>query len=411
MELSKLSIPLCAIALAACGGGGGGGETEDAATQLKADAAELRAFAGDVKSLNVTAFDASGRTVTAPSLTWTSTNEAVASVEKGSPATSATVTTRNVGDAKVIAREDGLSVEVGLKVFAAPTLVDDLKQVFPYENDALSGRVLTYSDVSKADNDALREHMLSLFTHVVSGDSLLPKEGAPLNRAEFFVTRDNNVLLRGQPLCDVPAFESPPSIGAIMFCPKQTAIDRWFLIGGPNASLAESKAKFQEALAAAFFTRAIEQRREELLFTWLYKGVSLYFEAGVWDGKKFEASVEGLKARMAIDPATRFVRQEGDPSATTMIKATYSGTDKNAPVHAYSYAPAALVLFLEEKAPGTVKQLMADMVSVPRDPPVLPKIDTNDKVLAALRVLTPYKTDAALDAAYKAWLDEKFPRP
>jgi hypothetical protein len=400
MKLNKIAVPLLTTAvLAACGGGGdtapGGGSTSGLVNALKADSAGLYAFAGDVKSLRVFATDIQGADIASPALAWSSSSESVATAASGAAASTGTITTKAAGATNVIITSNGKTLSTPLTVLASPpTSVDALKGVFPYVKKTADGVVSTYSDVDSAGNDARFAHFTALWTYMSAGTGLLPSTGAP-SSVEFYFTRDANILNNGRALCGLAAFESPPKAGSLMGCadgnlpvPPVTTTERWFYVA-PSNPLSQDKAQMQHELAETFFERAVPSERT---FAWIYKGSTLYHEAGVLTGTSFAVTVASLKARLAADATNNFIPTS---AASTLIAAPYDATQTQQSIHSYSYGPAAVLLFLEQTYPGKLRALIDQLASG--------AVTTNDAAVTGLLALTGVANMAALDASYLAW--------
>jgi hypothetical protein len=398
MDFRKVAVPLCAIALAACGGGGGssdsgaaaspgpGGSTSGLVNAMTADTKDLAAFVGDAKELVVFATDLSGATIASPALTWTSSVPSVATAVAAASASTGSIAAVAPGSANIVVTSNGKTLSTPISVFAAPTTIEDLKKVFPYKQPG-TGTVSTFSDVDAAGNDARFAHMTALWAYMTSGTGLLPVTGAPTS-AEFYFTRDNNVLNRGRVLCGVAPFAAPPTVGSIMGCPDGLT-ERWFYVA-PSNPLSQDKAQMQHELAEAFFERAVAA---EKTFAWLYKGSTLYHEAGVLTGSTFAVDIASLKARLAADPVNNKVTAT---AASVLMAAPYDAAPGIDPIHAYGYSPAALLLFLQSQAPyaGTLRTVVTEIAAG--------SITTNAAAIA--RVLTlAGRTAPQLDAEYAAW--------
>jgi len=280
----------------------------------------------------------------------------VATAAASGVASVGSITAIGAGPANIVAKSGTVTVTTPITVHPKPTTVEDLKKVFPFKQPG-SGTVATFSDVDAAGNTERFQHMGAFWTYMRGASSLLSTGPAS---AEFFFTRDTNVLANGRVLCGVAAPTTPYAPGSILSCPDgATDKERWYYVA-PSNPLSQDKAQMQHELAEAFFERSVANERT---FAWLYKGMTLYHEAGTFDASgAFGVTVASFKARLAADPTNNRVPAI---SASTLMNAPYEGTDPSTVIHAYSYAPGAFVLFLQTQAPyttalRTVLPLMAD---------------------------------------------------
>lgn len=405
MDLRKVSIPLCAVALAACGGGGGDSGTSTngstgAVVSMTADVTELRAFVGAVKTLNIYATDIQGTLIAAPALTWSSSSTAVATAAAGTAPSTGTITAIGAGASQIGASSNGRTLTVPMTVYAAPTAVSDLQKVFPYAKT--NGTVSTFSDMSSSGNDERYAHMLAFWTYMTDASNanrLLPASPRP-SSVEFYFTRDNTALIAGRTVCNMPAYTTPPAVGSIMSCPDgglatppATTTERWFYVS-PSNPLSQDKAQMQHEVSEAFFERAVG---DEKAFPWLYKGSTLFHEAGVLNGSTFTVNAASLKARLAADPVNNRMTSA---SLSTILNAPYETAGGIEAIHSYSYGPAGVMLFLWETYRAQLSTLMGEVIAgIDGDGAPM---TTNAASRARLQVLTG-KSLADLDGEYLAW--------
>ncbi|MCZ7559954.1 MAG: hypothetical protein M5U30_07870 [Burkholderiaceae bacterium] len=392
MDLRKGAVPLCALALAACGGGGGGGgDNVNPVNQMSVDAKELRAFIGDLKTLRVDATDLLGNLIGNPTLTWSTSAAGIATAAPGTQPSTGAITAVSAGGATVTVSSNGRKVDTPIQVYAKPESVADLQKVFPWFKTGLG--VSTYSDIGSAENDARFAHFSSLWTYMSGGTGLLPTSGAP-SSAEFYFTRDVNVLLQGRDQCNA-VFETPPSVGSVMSCsdgmwggPETT--ERWFYVA-PSNPLSQDQAQMQHELAEAFFEHAVPDEQE---FAWLYKGSTQYYEAGVLSGStSFSVDVASLKKRLVADPTANWVPST---APSVIMQTPYAATAGEKTIHDYSYGPAALILFLQTDS------TYADKLRPVIDKIVAGTITSNSAAVTEL-LSTAGKTAQQLDDDYAAW--------
>jgi hypothetical protein len=359
MDLKKIAISACALALAACGGGGdsdvgsGGGTPVGGVNAMTADTKDLAAFVGDTKSLRIFATDLAGNTIANPALTWSSTAPAVATATAGATASTGTIVGVAPGAANVVVTAGGRTLSTPISVFAPPTTADDLKKVFPYKQPG-TGTVATYSDVDAAGNDARFAHMSALWAYMVSPASYV--RTGPTGGAEFYFTRDVNALTRGAPLCGVTptaAFD----VGSILSCPDAASgKERWFYVS-PSSPLAQDQAQMQHEISEAFFERTIPSPQS---LPWLYKGMTLAHEVGTLQGGALTMNAAELKKRLAAVPGSNTAAGFG---ATDMIALPYAAPAGQTVIHSVSYGPAALVLFLMDQYNAQFRTYLANLSS------------------------------------------------
>ncbi len=361
MDLRKGAIPLCALALSACGGGGGGGgDNANPVNQMSVDATELRAFIGDVKTLRVDATDLFGNLIANPTLTWSTSAAGIATAAPGTQPSTGVITALSAGGAVITVSSNSRSVDTPIQVYTKPESVADLAKVFPWS--ASGPGVSTYSDIGSAENDARFAHFSALWTYLSGGTGLLPASGAP-SSAEFYFTRDANILLQGRELCKAAPFQAPPTVGSVMSCSDgmwggPATTERWFYVA-PSNPLSQDQAQMQHELAEAFFEHAVPDEKE---FAWLYKGSTQYYEAGVLGPTSFSVDIASLKRRLVADPAANWVPIDA-PSVLMQTPYAAAAGEKN--IHDYGYGPAALILFLQTEPPyaGKLRPVIDQIVA------------------------------------------------
>ncbi|MCX7228215.1 MAG: Ig-like domain-containing protein [Burkholderiales bacterium] len=188
-----------AVTLAACGGGG---STDPApvvpatnpVSSLTANSTSLFAFPGDTKQLSVVAKDAAGATVASPSVTWSSTNTAVATVDS---AGKVTVVAAGAGVATIVAASGSVTTTVPLTVNATPASVADLAKAFPYKKagagvgtGAAAYAWSASSDVSVADAEAQEKRARLIATRL---STYYPEASVPM---DWYFTSDKTLLTK-----------------------------------------------------------------------------------------------------------------------------------------------------------------------------------------------------------------------
>ncbi len=187
-----------AVTLAACGGGGSSDPVPVAPTNpvssLTANSTALFAFPGDTKQLSVVAKDAAGATVASPSVSWSSSNTAVATVDSTGKVT---VVGTGAGSANIVATSGTVTATVPLTVNATPATVADLAKAFPYKKagagvgtGAAAYAWSASSDVSLADAEAQEKRAGLIATRL---STYYPEASAPM---DWYFTSDKSVLTR-----------------------------------------------------------------------------------------------------------------------------------------------------------------------------------------------------------------------
>lgn len=187
-----------AVTLAACGGGGSSDPVPVAPTNpvssLTASSTALFAFPGDTKQLSVVAKDAGGATVASPSVTWSSTNTAVATVDSTGKVT---VVGTGAGSANIVATSGTVTATVPLTVNATPATVADLAKAFPYKKagagvgtGAAAYAWSASSDVSLADAEAQEKRARLIATRL---STYYPEASVPM---DWYFTSDKTLLTK-----------------------------------------------------------------------------------------------------------------------------------------------------------------------------------------------------------------------
>lgn len=201
-----------AVTLAACGGGGssdpgtgggggggdtgggGGGGTTNPVTSLTASSTALFAFPTDTKQLSVVAKNAQGATVPSPSITWSSSNTAVATVDSTGKVT---VVGTGAGTANIVATSGTVTATVPLTVNTTPTTVADLARAFPYKKTGAGAGTgaaayawSSSSDVSLAEAELQEKRAGFIATRL---STYYPEASAPM---DWYFTSDQTVLTK-----------------------------------------------------------------------------------------------------------------------------------------------------------------------------------------------------------------------
>jgi hypothetical protein len=198
-----------AVTLAACGGGGSsdpvaggggdtgggsGGGTTNPVTSLTASTTALYAFPTDTKQLSVVAKNALGATVASPSVIWSSSNTAVATVDSTGKVT---VVGTGAGTANIVATSGTVTATVPLTVNATPASVADLAKAFPYKKTGagVGAGATAYawsasSDVSLADAEQQEKRAGFIATRL---STYYPKASVPM---DWYFTSDKTLLTK-----------------------------------------------------------------------------------------------------------------------------------------------------------------------------------------------------------------------
>jgi hypothetical protein len=350
-------------ALAGCGGGGGsdsptgtGGTPSppNPVASLKSGTSLLIAFPGDTRQLTLTATDAAGAIVANPTVTWTSSNTAVATVDSTGkitiPASAAP------GAANIVATSGDVKETVPLTVKATPTTLAELNAAFPFTASGSNPNGASWnskSTISQAFSDLQQLRMSEVTAEQAK---FFPKAADPM---DYYFTNDNDMLTRHVARLLNLSPEATASItNLLQFTDDDGRVQTYFYIGPTDSPLNAMLHDFGETSLDASVRNVVLTIPDAARFGWLQEGMGLYWESGSFDASdKYVWSklrsdiVVSYKANFAADPSTADVSVL-EPKAYSEI----SGTPSFA-------SSAVLVTFLMTEHLIAIKQLVAEMAA------------------------------------------------
>jgi hypothetical protein len=409
-----------AVTLAACGGGGssdpgtgggggggdtgggGGGGTTNPVTSLTASSTALFAFPTDTKQLSVVAKNAQGATVPSPSITWSSSNTAVATVDSTGKVT---VVGTGAGTANIVATSGTVTATVPLTVNTTPTSIADLASAFPYKKTGAGAGTgaaayawSSSSDVSLADAELQEKRAGFIATRL---STYYPEASAPM---DWYFTSDQTVLTKHASRVAGLSAEETAKVDNVV--QAQDATGRvatfYYLRPGENpiATMSHEFAEF--SLDACVKTTGTP---DAYALGFLREGGGLYWESctvnettGAFTFTKprsdlitsFQAFANNPLTVSTVNVATLKTKNYNEIVASTGT----SPTDRSA----LYPASAMLFSFLQVTYPAQLATLISELSAGTVAP------DGTSAVARLLVLLSPaISTEAALTTAYSEW--------
>jgi hypothetical protein len=437
VSLSRRTIVLTASAatlLSACGGGGGGdvlpgtspggttpggttpggttpggttpggttpgGTTPDVTlvvTSLSAAplTAKVMAFPNDIKSVPLTATNQFGGVIAAPTISWTSSNPAVATVDGAGRMTAVAV-----GTAVITAKSGSATLPLDVTVLATPTALSELPAAFPYTASSTTVAGLEVrSDISEAFAQARLSNLEDAWRYmttyyggapafmpilITSDKNLLPNHVARIAGTTLTAAVESSYVWEaGMPATPPTVYiaSTPQTTSNVFNTILQHEFGEWFTLG------ARGDAK---SFAA-----------------WVYEGLGLYFENGAFNSAaQFSYVVPtGTDPYRGLVLNFRAAAAAGTlPTLDALFNMTYG--DITAPIPgaggaqvappAYSQA-GMLVAYL---VGGTSVDVMKSVIAEMRAESVTNSAQLEASLLAKLGLANL----AALDVALRAWV-------
>jgi hypothetical protein len=343
------------------------------------------AFPTDTKTLVVVAKDSSGVVVGSPTITYASSNPAVATVDAAGK-----VTAVGAGTAKITASSNGTSLDFDLTVAATPTDVAGLLVAYPFVK---TSTIVPGMEVRCDVSDAFAQERL---TALEQGWSYMTTYfgGAPTTPLNFYYTADSELQAKHVRRIQFPGVTAEmQEIEYTSTVNAGTDQDAWFLTAAPLTPVSYSKEKLLHEMGERFFLSA--SATGKTWAAWLYEGLGLYFDSGTIDATGFTFTkprqflIDLFRERAKV-PATYV-------TLPTLFQRTY---DELSSLNDTGYPGAAMLVsyLMTFNSGNMVKTLLADIRSgtVPANAASLE---------AALLARTSLPSVAALEAAYVAWVD------
>ena len=394
--------------LAGCGGGGDTGALPGTGVQnptpvntnptasLSMATPKMVAFTGDVKTVGTVAKDARGVAVTNPTITWSSSAPAVATVDA-----QGRVTAVAPGAATITATANGQTATLPIEIAPPPASVGELRAAFPFERTEPGAPWSVASDVTQPWSDAQGARLKAILARMAS---FYPVRPAPL---DFLFTTDRAVLTRhagrlaGLGAAGIAAISNVVQVAD----PDGNGRIATFFFVDPADDSSALTTMLHES--GEFALDASLQRSPALPdatpFGWLREGLGLYWESG---------TIDAAGAFAWSRPTTRIVRafranhatSAASSDVTTLKTKTYDqvvGTDPAARTTAYA-ASGMLASFLQVRYPAQLKALVAEAATGAPWP--LTPDGLMARLLALLSVANPpIATEQGLTAAYVDW--------
>ena len=350
---------------------------------LTALTTKLVAFPADTKALVVTAKDANGAVVSGATITYTSSNTAVATVDA-----TGKVTAVGTGAATVTASSNGKSLSFDLTVAAVPADIASVLVAYPFVKTSTTVPGMTIgSDVS----DEFSQERLSLLERAWAYLTTF-YGGAPTTPLNFYYTSDANLQANHVRRIQFPsATTAMDEIEYVSTAKSGTNQDAWFLNSDALTPLSYSKEKLQHEMGERFFLSAIATG--ETWAAWFYEGLGLYFDSGTFDANGFQYTkprqflIDLFRDRAKV-PATYV-------DLPTLFQRTYDGL-ASTPDSGYPGAAMLVAYLMTFNNGNMVKTLIANIrAGSPSDSATL---------VSAVLAGTSKATIADLETAYLAWV-------
>lgn len=343
-------------ALAGCGGGGGsdpapgpdsgGGTNPSPVVSINTSAKTLLGFLNDTKTLTATAVDAAGATVTNATVTWSSSNVAIATVDSAGK-----VTPVGVGSADIVATSGTVTAKVPMTVRATPTTVAELAVAFPFVKAGASASI--YSDLSQAYTDttaARQSEAMKSMAAFYSGTS------DPL---DFFYTTDKALLLNhAARIAGFSAADIAAVVNIVQFPYDTNRVATFVYLESAADTVAvpvllhENGEYTLDKLVKAGSTGAFT---DSFTFGWLREGLGLYWESGTFDAAG--AFTPAVKPK--ADILSSFKASFSQATLETLKVKTYNEITGTA---AFA-ASGVLVTYLQNIYPEKFKQLISEVAA------------------------------------------------
>jgi hypothetical protein len=398
-----------AVTLAACGGGGSSDPAPvpvaptNPVSSLTANSTALFAFPGDTKQLSVVAKDASGATVASPSVTWSSSNTAVATVDSTGKVT---VVGTGAGSANIVATSGTVTATVPLTVNATPASVADLAKAFPYKKTGAGAGAgaaayawSASSDVSLADAEAQEKRAGFIATKL---STYYPKASAPM---DWYFTSDKSLLTRHAARVANLSAEEVAKIDNLVQAPDANGriASFYYLRPGENP-IATMSHEFAEFSLDACVKTAGTQDAYALGF--LREGGGLYWESCTVDAttgaftftKPRSDLITSFQAFAVSTPSTLDVATLKTKDYNQIVAST--GTNPTDRTALYP-ASAMLFSFLQITYPTQLATLISELSAGTVAPDATSAVA---RMVVLLTTATPaISTEAALTTAYSNW--------
>lgn len=315
---NNLAIAVAIVALAGCGGGGGGGGSSGgggdgggsggggggpvAVASITLPASNGIAIVGAQKTIPAVVKGADGSTLTDRTISWTSSNASVGTVE----ATGARgVTTPLVAGATTItATVEGVSASMTLDVKAAPATLAEFKALFPH-SEAGAGGFVVASEITPGYNAVQLDHLMKSWNHFAG---FFPR--APGSHTEMYYTWDPALLEYAKanfPECDSALAQLPGRL--LLTCTELPTLS-WIVapnLDGNDGSVPADHASGLASVGQSFMD-SIPPVDGLHGWPWLWEGLSYAFKSGDFENGPY--TMRGL----------------ADPERTAFKQALTAGT-------------------------------------------------------------------------------------
>lgn len=284
---SSVAAGVLALAVAGCGGGGGsssggggggggGGNpppTPVAVASITLPADNGIAFVGAAKSIPAVVKGADGSTLTDRTISWTSSNTAIATVgATGAPGSATGVAE---GTAVLTATVEGKSATMTVYVRKTPTDLAEYKALFPFV--AQSGSFVVASDISQAYSDARLDQLLKSWNFF---QGFFPKQ--PGGWAEMYYTWDSAIVSnQGATAC--PSATLADLVGRMLRTCYEPGPDINSFLVAPHLESATGAVGIDNATALATLSQSFMDSitaPETYTWPWLWEGLSIAFRSG-----------------------------------------------------------------------------------------------------------------------------------
>lgn len=286
---SSVAAGVLALAVAGCGGGGGsssssggggggggGGNpppTPVAVASITLPADNGIAFVGAAKSIPAVVKGADGSTLTDRTISWTSSNTAIATVgATGAPGAATGVAE---GTAVLTATVEGKSATMTVYVRKTPTDLAGYKALFPFV--AQSGSFVVASDISQAYSDARLDQLLKSWNFF---QGFFPKQ--PGGWAEMYYTWDSAIVSnQGATAC--PSATLADLVGRMLRTCYEPGPDINSFLVAPHLESATGAVGIDNATALATLSQSFMDSitaPETYTWPWLWEGLSIAFRSG-----------------------------------------------------------------------------------------------------------------------------------
>ena len=373
------------------GGAGGGGGGPVAVASVTLPASSGIAFVGTAKTIPAVVKGADGSTLTDRTISWTSSNTAVGTVQ--ATGAQGVATPLAAGATTVTATVEGVAATLALEVKAAPASLAEFKALLPHSAPGAGGFVVA-SDITPGYSTAQLDHLMKAWPFFTG---FFPKTAG--NHAEMYYTWDPELVKYAKthfPECDSALAQLPGRL--LLTCMEMPTNLSWLV--APNLDNSGSvPADYATALASLSqaFMDSIAPPYGVYKWPWLWEGLSFAFKSGDFkdgpyamraladpDRTAFKQAL-GAGTLLTLDALVDLTRTAPPLSTGTWYGGQLPVAEAQSSMlshYLYRNYPAALKKVFELADAGTVTTSQGAFATV------LSEIG---------------KTAAQLDADYKAW--------